>query len=347
MADALNIVMYPLVPTDGGDFSGRYLQGLTVSAYAVDLPHPIPAAEAQPSTNLIGTATYNAATTAASSSGILQHQVTDGILTLAASVASAVIFVGGMIDASQPYINVVLQIKRNSTQIADRSLNYDAPVIGLPTPLNANLLDTFAGSGIQVPCFDLASYLPTLYVGLAPPAGATPSIGLPADGSPPPFADLHQAITQVLAVDPAIIDPAAPAPDLAALTPQQCTHIAREILWQRTSVNPVPLAQKATNDKVPLEQLYTGPPASPPDPPTSFSGDDKDREEFTGALQSYYATLDAKTSRLAQYIFALSAALSCSQQASAATAAELVFPVRYSGTASADQIAEAAVRLHG
>lgn len=347
VADALNIVLYPLQPTDGGDFQSTYLQGLKISAYEVDMPHPIPAAGAQPGANLIGTATYDSAKTSTSANGILQHEVQTGIVDVAAAVASAVIFLGGAIDAGQPYVNIVLQIERNTAAITDRSINYDAPVVALPTPLNGTLLDTFTGSGSAVPCFDLANSPPTLYVGLAPAAGALASIDLPADGSPPPFADLRKAVTKVLATDPAIIDPAAPAPDLAALTPQQCTHIAREILWLRTSINPVPLSQRATNDNVPLEQLYTGAPVSPPNPPASFSGDDKDREEFQGSLQSYYATLDAKTSRLAQYIFALSAALNCSQQASAATTAELIFPVRASGAAVAGQIAEAAVRLQG
>jgi hypothetical protein len=348
MPDALNIVLYPLVPTDGGDFQGRYLQGLSVSAYEVDVPNPVPAAAAQPPANLIGTAKYDDTVLTTNTSGILQHQVQPSLLTdVAASVASAVVLLPGPIDAGKPYVNVVLQIVRSSDPIADRSMNYDAPLVSVSTPIVGGPLLTSAGSLTAVPCFDLDSLAPSLYVGLAPPAGAIPSVTLPADGAPPSFAELLHAVTQVLAIDPAIIDPASPAPDLAALTPQQCTHIAREVLWQRSTVNPVPVANKATHDNVQLEKLYTGPPTAPPNPPGSFVGDDKDREEFQGALQSYYATLDAGTTRLAQYIFALSAALRCSQTAAAASSVELTFPVRAFTKAAAGQIAQATLRLQG
>ncbi len=352
MPDALNIVLYPLVPTDGGDFQSRYLQGLKLSAFEVDVPNPVPAAGAQPAGNLIGTATYDGTVASTNGSAILQHAVqpsppVPAVPAVAAAVASAVVFLPGPIDAGQPYVNVVLQLERTGVAIADRSINYDAPVVSQATPIAGVQFPSFVGSLITVPCFDLASLPPTLYVGLAPPAGALPSVGLPADGAPPPFGDLQQAVTQVLAVDPAIIDPSAPAPDLAALTPQQCTHIAREILWQRTTVNPVPVSSTATHDHVLLERLYTGPPTAPSNPPTSFAGDDKDREEFQGALQSYYATIDAQTTRLAQYIFALSTALRNSQRAATATSAELTFPVRASTVAGAGQIAQAAIKLQG
>lgn len=350
MPDALNIVLYPLVPTDGGDFQNRYLKGLKLSAFEVDLPNPIPAAGAQPAANLIGTAAYDGTVVSAAGSAILQHLVEPSPPLppiVAAAVASAIVFLPSRIDAGKPYVNVVLHLERGGTAIADRSINYDTPVVNLSTPVVGGPLPAFAGSPTSVPCFDLANVPPALYVGLPPPAGATPGVSLPEDGAPPPFADLKQAVTQVLAVDPAIIDPAAPAPDLAALTPQQCTHIARELLWQRTTANAVPLAVTASHDHVPLELLYTGAPVTPPTPFKTFGGDDKNREEFHGALQSYYATLDASTTRLAQFIFAMSAALRCSATAAAATSVELTFPVRSSTVAAAGQIAQASIRLQG
>lgn len=344
MPDAINIVFYPLVPTDGGDFQQRFLTGLSISAYEVDEPHPVPAAADQPAGNLIGTATYNPAVLSTGSSAILQHSVQPGLPPpFAAAVASAIIFLPGPVDSGQPYVNVVLKLDRSGTAIADQSINYDTPVISPGTPIGGVDLETFPSSGVLVPCFDLAAMAPSLYVGLAPPAGALASVNLPADGSPPAFADLQNAVSEVLAVDPAIIDPSAPTPDLSALTPQQCTHIAREILWQRSTVNPVPQSVVVTHDNVGLEQLYTAQPGSS----SSWSGDDSDREEFQGALQSYYATLDASTNRLGQYIFALSAAIACSQQASAATTAEIVFPVRTATTPSATQLAEATIKLQG
>src|SRR2546421_7883387 len=116
MPNALNIVLYPLVPTDGGDFQSRYLTGLGVSAYEVDVPNPIPAAGAQPPANLIGTATYNSTVTSTSSNAILQHHVQPAALVdVAASVASAVVFLTGAVDAGQPYVNVVLHLERGGT----------------------------------------------------------------------------------------------------------------------------------------------------------------------------------------------------------------------------------------
>ncbi|MGF7236128.1 MAG: hypothetical protein ACQSGP_14375, partial [Frankia sp.] len=178
MADALNIVFYPLVPTDGGDFQSRYLTGLTVSAYEVDLPNPVPSATAQPAGNLIGTATYDDTVTNTSANGIFQHHVIDKVsppglgFDVAASAASGVILVTAPFDAGRPYLNVVLHLERGGAPIADRSINYDAPVIDLNLPLVGGPRDTYALSNDAVVCFGLADALPSLYVGLSPPAGA-------------------------------------------------------------------------------------------------------------------------------------------------------------------------------
>ena len=347
--DALNIVLYPLAPTDGGTFQSKFLTGLTISAYEVDVPTPIPAAGAQPAGNLIGTAKYDKTVTSTSTSAIVQHWTQTTALipaSVAAAVASAVIFLPANIDAGKPYVNVVLKIARSGVGIADRSFNYDAPVASLGTPLNFDgNFDTYQGSGTKVPCFTVPM-APSLYVGLLPPAGALPSVNLPADGGPPPFSDLQTAVQKVLAVDPTLIDPAAGVPNIASLTPQQCTHIARELLWVRTAANPVPGPDTTTQSKVPLEQLYTAA-QPPPAAPASLAGDDKDRQEFDGALHGYYGQLDASTARMAQYIYAMSTAIQCSQRAGAADTAELYFPVRRNTTAGAGQIATAAIRLKG
>lgn len=348
MPDALDIVLYPLAPVDGGTFQSGYLQGLSISAYEVDVPHPVPAAGAQPAGNLIGTAAYDATVTATAGSAILQHSVVSAnpLVTVAASVASAVILLPANVEAGRPYVNVVLKIERNGVEIADRSINYDAPVVSLATPINSDGDHaTYLGSAASVHCFTVAAP-PSLYVGLAPPAGALPSVDLPADGSPPPFTQLQKAVGDLLAIDPTKIDPAAPVPDIAALTPQQCTHIAREMLWLRSAANPVPVPDDTTQTKAPLEKLYTAQ-SPPPAAPTTIAGDDKDRQEFQGAMAGYYGTLDASTARLAQYIFAMSAALQCSTRAGNADSAELVLPVRRTTAATGGQIAQAAVRVQG
>lgn len=348
MADALNIVLYPLVPTDGGTFQTQYLQGLSISAYEVDVPHPIPAAGAQPAVNLIDKATYQKTLTSANKSAILPHSVhsANPLVVVAAAVASAVIYLPAKFVAGEPYVNVVLSIERSGVAIADRSINYDAPVVSLPKPIaSSGDFPTHLASAVKVHCFSVAA-APSLYVGLTPPAGALPSVDLPADGGPPPFAQLQKAVSDLLAIDPTKIDPTAVVPDISALTPQQCTHLAREMLWMRSAANPVPVPDNTTQSKVALETLFTAN-SPPPSAPTSIGGDDKDRQEFQGALAGYYGTLDANTARLAQYIFAMSTALQCSARTGAADSAELIFPVRRSTNPGAGQIAEAAVRLKG
>jgi hypothetical protein len=348
VADALNIVLYPLVPTDGGTFQTDYLKGLSISAYEVDVAHPIPAAGAQPPGNLIDKAAYDSTLVSANTSAILQHSVQSAnpLVVVAAAVASAVIYLPANIVAGEPYVNVVLSIERSGVAIADRSLNYDVPVASLPRPIvSSGGFPTYLLSLVDVPCFAVDAP-PGLYIGLLPPAGALPSVDLPADGSPPPFDQLQKAVSDLLEIDPTKIDPTAVVPDISALTPQQCTHLAREMLWMRSAANPVPVPDNTTQSKVALETLSTAK-SPPPGAPTSIGGDDKDRQEFQGALAGYYGTLDANTARLAQYIFAMSTALQCSARAGAADSAELIFPVRRSTNPGAGLIAEAAVRLQG
>jgi hypothetical protein len=116
-------------------------------------------------------------------------------------------------------------------------------------------------------------------------------------------------VTTVLASDPA---PADMDGYIRSLTPDQCRHIAYEIVWNRTLL-PMP----ALPDK--LEDLYTT--NSPNYAP------DKDRQTFESDQITYYTTNDTQADVLAKYVFALSAALVCEQRTNDATNAGFTLPV--------------------
>ena len=149
-----------------------------------------------------------------------------------------------------------------------------------------------------------------------PPSPNTPSLQLSSDGSPPAFDALLTAVKQVLAIDPGASFNVA---DLGGLTVQQCRNLACEILWRQQPPLPSP--------PDPLENLYT----DPPNDGNLLDGsnpnqDEADRRQFEARLQAYYAIVDAKADRLANYVFALCAAVACEQMSLAATQALLEFP---------------------
>ena len=81
---------------------------------------------------------------------------------------------------------------------------------------------------------------------------------------------------------------------------------------------------------------------------TQESGDpnQQNRDQFSGALQSFYATLDAQATRLAGYIAAWSSAQNCAAATASAASAGFTFPVRLTSAPGAGQIAQATVVLH-
>jgi hypothetical protein len=112
------------------------------------------------------------------------------------------------------------------------------------------------------------------------------------------------------------------APNLAALSVDQCRNIAYEIVWSQQPPPPTP------PDLV--EELYTDPPnsgtmlkGSSSTTPNKFEGE---RQQFEGQLKSYYTLANAAADRLTSFIFSLSAAIACQQQSLAATQALLNFP---------------------
>ena len=114
-------------------------------------------------------------------------------------------------------------------------------------------------------------------------------------------------------------DPGGSLPDLGKLTVEQCRNIAYEVVWSQQGPVPTP--------PDPIEDLYT----NPPNNGALLSGGtpnqyEADRQQFEAQLQSYYALADATANRLTNYVYALSASVSCERLSLAATAAHLEFP---------------------
>ncbi len=318
MPDLIIIRLHPANPTDGASFTG-YLTGLTITVSDMSVANP------QGVNNPIGTAFYNPADP---TSTIVQHFLS--ILPpppVLAAVATAAIVIN---PAKEPpaypeYVtsDLRLTITRGPLTIVDQSLNYN---VGVDT-------------GAVVPAgLDPAQYAAlgpvALYLALPNPGvGLDPSlayVNVPTDGSPPGYDELLAAIQKVYAKDPGgVFDINSPP-----LTAAQARHIAYEILSNR-QLNPLPSPPE------PLEALYTLPNAS------SSSTVETDRQQFESNLTTYYATNNTQAEVLAQYVFALSAALVCEKQTNNATNAGFELPVLPGIAGSSGKTTETDVILSG
>jgi hypothetical protein len=173
---------------------------------------------------------------------------------------------------------------------------------------------------------------PMTYIGVDPPAvvvtlpdpgvALDPNaafVDLPTDGTPPKFAALRTAVDKVLAQDPG---GGATLANSSPLTAAQARQVAREIIWNR-QITPAP--DRPNNRR--LEDMYTRPQTD-----TSWSNDDRDkadmdRKQYEASLLGYYALQNANADRLAQYVFAISAAVWAEQQSAAPGRVSLRFPV--------------------
>ncbi len=144
-------------------------------------------------------------------------------------------------------------------------------------------------------------------------------VELPPDGSPPKFVPLRDAINKVLAQDPGA---GATLANRSPLTAAQSRQVGREIIWNR-QIAPPP--ERPNNRR--LEDMYTRPPTD-----TSMSNDDRDRadmdrKQYEATLLGYYSLQNANADRLAQYVFAASAAVWAEQQSAIPGRIGLRFPV--------------------
>ena len=179
---------------------------------------------------------------------------------------------------------------------------------------------------------DIPASSTSLYLVLPPPPGLNAiSLDIPSDGSPPPFDALYTAMANAFANDP--------IPNVSDLSElvnasSSCTRIAYDIVWSYQGNLP--------QLPDPIESLYTNPPnpggggtttTSPGSNKTTNSNNfEQDRQQFEGALSSFYATRNATAERLTKFVAAASAALACEQASASASTALVEFPVDPSAT---------------
>ena len=185
-----------------------------------------------------------------------------------------------------------------------------------PIPITIDYYDVLLSGGPAPDPGSWAFLSPSLYLSIpAPPSSANSlSFTLPDDGTPPAFDSLLTAVNLVLGPDPG-----GTLPDLGKLTLEQCRNLAYEVVWSQQGPVPTP--------PDPIEDLYT----NPPNNGALLSGGtpnqyEADRQQFEAQLQSYYALADATANRLTNYVYALSASISCERLSLAATVAHLEFP---------------------
>lgn len=213
-----------------------------------------------------------------------------------------------------------LEIKQGTQLVAFERLNFNvkvepnAPISNNPlTYIPVLFSGTMLGNAGE-PAFIVTLRDPG--VALDPNAAF---VELPADGTPPRFAPLRAAIDKVLAQDPA---GGATLANRSPLTAAQARQVAREIIW-----NPKVTPPPERPNKRRLEDMYTRPQSD-----TSWSNDDRDkadmdRKQYEASLLGFYALQNVNSDRLAQYIFAASAAVWAEQQSAAPVRASLHFPV--------------------
>lgn len=203
-----------------------------------------------------------------------------------------------------------LEIRQGTQLVAYERLDFNVKVEP-NAPLSNNPLTYI---GVDPPAVVLT--LPDPAVALDPNAAF---VELPPDGTPPKFVPLRNAINKVLAQDPG---GGATLANRSPLTAAQSRQVSREIIWNR-QIAPPP--ERPNNRR--LEDMYTRPPTD-----TSWSADerdkaDMDRKQYEASLLGYYALQNANADRLAQYVFAASAAVWSGQQSANPGRVGLRFPV--------------------
>jgi hypothetical protein len=297
MPQFIIVRLHPTAPTDGALFTD-YLSDLTITASDVSF--------GDQRGQVIGDATYDSNP---NETDILQDE--QQILGISIPLPAATARIEVVAPAGRPEhatIDLILNVTRNGVLVHD-SIHYNVPVIDVPAP--------FAWQG------PVAAYVPLPDPGVeTDPTDAY--VELPADGSPPSFEQLRTAVEAVLADDPG----AAAQPDLSALTPEQCSHIALEILAKR-SRRPLPEPPR------PLGELY--------------GSDDleiaAERERFEAELLAYHSNLAVDAWSLGRYVFAMSAALDNEGRSDQAEQVRFRFPVRPEAVANANLISQAEVIL--
>lgn len=191
----------------------------------------------------------------------------------------------------------------------DINFNIDLMPGALPVPPpDPFLWATFAPTALYLP-------LPPPKIGLGP---GVAFVEVPSDGTPPAFKAVLDAMTAVTNADPG-----APPPDLAALTLDQCRHIAYEIANNRT-LDPLPVPGAS------LEDMYSG-------------GADTELQQFEAALLTYYTVHNTRADVLTKFIYSVSQALACNKTTQSATQIGITFPILPGLPPVGEKIAETTV----
>jgi hypothetical protein len=292
------IRVHPLKPVslaDIADFTDA-LVGLKIEVSDRSFADPDGAMPA----DIIGSASYLPGDP---NSRIVQHEIALGGLPpviVPAPVATAAIEMPAPVNeylGRDLVFTVTRTVAGDVTPIDVKDLNFNIAV-------DAGALPGAPSPALYEALSPVAAYLavPPTITGLPP---GTTFLDVPTDGSPVPFDAVVKAMKAVIALDPGAANP----PDITALTPVQCRHIAREIEFNRI-LEPLPVPP----DGKTLEKLYSG-------------GDEDARKQFEADLITYYAVHTAKADVLAKYVFGASAALAAQALSQITTTVGLTAPV--------------------
>jgi hypothetical protein len=328
--------LHPMEPIDGDDFTS-YLDNLsiTVSDLAMDTPTgvqvvPIGTADYLPlaggSAPPADPPDYDPATT------IAQHFETIPPVILGnpptfqfVAVATAIIPIPG---APTEYLtsDLRIEVQRGAKTIVKRDLDFNVPQtddIAAPGP------GGFAGLSPV-----------SLHIALpAPPKDADLNLAtleLPADGTPPPFDDVYNAVRTVLVADPGVPNTdAGVQAKLETLTLPEARHIAYEIMYNAV-VYPPPVPERE------LAELYTL-----DYPNRDDAAADQARDIFEAELIRHKALRSAQAERATGYVFALATAFQGQKLSQDATRVGFKFPVHPDAPAadSASKVKETEVIL--
>jgi hypothetical protein len=188
-------------------------------------------------------------------------------------------------------------------ELVHKQFYYNVPVSEGDLPDNPNDFPTIPD--------DSGNPIISLHLALSSPGQASATAILPEDGTAPNFDVLKEEVEKVLEAEPG--DTTEDQNLIANLTREQSRHIAYEIIWDRMAY-PLPVP------KSPLDDIYTG-------PLTDSSDLSRDRRTFEGDLLGYYVKHNNEADRLANFIFALSAAIWCEAHCQEAKQAGFYFPV--------------------
>jgi Tc toxin complex TcA C-terminal TcB-binding domain len=317
MAAALLVIrLRPEGPVTADEFT-NYLKGLSIAAHELSFSDP------EGNGSAFGRAAYveptlppspseNPAPVPNAESRITQHfEIIPGAKPKESTrnffaVATAIIEIPKDIGWLSEYrsLDVRLVITRDGKGIIHKQRYYNVPIGQSQVSVAQMLKNPSDFQKLQPISLHLA--LP------APGQQFATTAAEPVDVAPPSFVDVRAAMSWVLRAelgtdtDPGTIG-------IANLTREQCRHIAFEITWDSTKY-PLPVPNRS------LEAMYTG-------PQSAGSDFERDRQLFENRLLAHYARLNSETEHLANFVFAVSAAIWCEEKTRKATQAGFSFPI--------------------